>query len=301
MPNLLPTEIIDPDQSRHCHYLLLDPILRDPQGFDATRGALKHWLEQRPPVGKLVGDPSGARSAMTALRLMTLHNNQALFEQSRAWARDPRFRHISLCGWLESRHSMLAITRHLERAISQRTPGGQRIVLRFHDPRVMNHLLTILTPAQWSVLLGPIKQWIFVDHNGQLKRLRHPGIWQRQLDLTPPQMAAIHRIELINQCLEAWKREQPETDLPDEASAIIDRHLEYAEQYGIEDQASRIAFALQGAWTRPDFHRHSTIQNLLHRMMHSQQRYIALTDALTEADWQEIIGSPKKDFEEVLS
>ncbi|WP_251975882.1 DUF4123 domain-containing protein [Salinicola avicenniae] len=301
MSEILATEHVEFVESRQCNYLLLDPILQDPQGLNATPGGLKQWVEQKPLAGMLVTDPSGARSPKHALRVMTFGQDPALAQQSEAWAQDPNVRHASLCGWLESPQPLFAIARHLQRAVLQKNPAGKNVILRFHDPRVMNHLLTILTPAQWSVLLGPIKQWIFVDHNGKLKRLRHPGVWQRQLDLSAAQMAAIARIELINRCLEAWKREQSGVVLPDDANAILDRHLERAERYGIRDQASQIAFALQGAWTRPDFYRHPLIQNALRQLAQSQQRYITLTDTLNEADWQRLASSPEEDLEESLT
>lgn len=92
---------------------------------------------------------------------------------------------------------------HLRRRMVLRRPGGNSAWLRFHDPRVFQHLRWLLTPAQMASLMGPVTAWTWYDP------LR--ACWQEQecpqtdprarLSLSPSQWQALEQFEALTRRL----------------------------------------------------------------------------------------------------
>jgi hypothetical protein len=64
--------------------------------------------------------------------------------------------HASL---IDTTMSLAELTHHLRRFIMIRTVDGRAYTLRFADCSVVPILATVLAPAQWAALLGPIARW----------------------------------------------------------------------------------------------------------------------------------------------
>jgi hypothetical protein len=88
-----------------------------------------------------------------------------------------------------------ALTQHLRRFIMIRTEAGKAYTLRFADCTVLPILATVLTPAQWAALVGPIARWCVHGLDGALQTLpaADPAVYPATtpLVLTVEQLAAL--------------------------------------------------------------------------------------------------------------
>lgn len=76
--------------------------------------------------------------------------------------------HASL---IDTTLSHAELTHHLRRFIMIRTADGKAYTLRFADCTVLPILSTVLAPAQWTALVGPIARWCVHGRDGALHAL----------------------------------------------------------------------------------------------------------------------------------
>ena len=76
--------------------------------------------------------------------------------------------HASL---IDTTLSYAELTHHLRRFIMIRTGDGKAYTLRFADGTVLPILSTVLAPAQWTALVGPIARWCVHGFDGVLQAL----------------------------------------------------------------------------------------------------------------------------------
>lgn len=183
--------------------LLLDRELSDPL---ARALATESMRDRQHPVNPL-------RAALPAdkyLKLVRLETFELpILDESLAIASaqctQPGNPARSIGGWLFSRDVPTdRVARQLERAIVVRIENAPDALLRLWDPRVLPHLLRILSAEQMAEALGPIACWAWMDRSGQLQVMRRPAIETAvhlPLRLTTEQDQAIDRIEYINTVL----------------------------------------------------------------------------------------------------
>nr|CDQ36525.1 hypothetical protein BN993_06033 [Virgibacillus halodenitrificans] len=196
---------------------------------------------------------------------------------------------VPLCGWLISRHASTSLAAYLGRQLKQMTPEGKPALLRFYDPRVLEHLPRIFEPWQLSALLGPIDRWVYLDTELQLRCLEPHGEVRRLggLKLSAEQWHAIQRIGQINRCRELYRTLPGTAGLHKASAKTVDALLVAARNTGLRDSSEMATFVLHGLTTRDDFYRHPIMQALLGRLG-GQLNYIGLSNQLSDADWEEI-------------
>ncbi|WIX34210.1 DUF4123 domain-containing protein [Salinicola sp. JS01] len=196
---------------------------------------------------------------------------------------------VPLCGWLISHHASTSIATYLGRQLKQMTPEGKPALLRFYDPRVLEHLPRILERWQLSALLGPIDRWVYLDTEMKLRALDPHGEVRRLGGLKPSaeQWRAIQRIGQINRCRELYRTLPGSAGLSAAPANSVDALLVAAHDLGLRDRADVATFVLHGLITRIDFHRHPIMQTLLGRLG-GRLNYIGLSNQLSDADWEAI-------------
>lgn len=264
-------------------YRLVDPseapdwVLSDEARQQAT--LIRHPLLAQTPAQRLYLERIGQdRSAQLASQL----------ERQRAERGAGLLGPVPLCGWLISRHASTSIAAYLSRQLKQ-TPEGKPALLRFYDPRVLEHLPRILEPWQLSALLGPIDRWAYLDTELHLRCLDPHGEVRRLggLKLSAEQWHAIQRIGQINRCRELYRTLPGSAGLSKAPAESVEALLIAAHCAGLRDRPEVATFVLHGLTTRIDFHRHPIMQALLGRLG-GRLNYIGLSNQLSNADWEAI-------------
>ncbi|WP_251978928.1 DUF4123 domain-containing protein [Salinicola avicenniae] len=196
---------------------------------------------------------------------------------------------LPLCGWLISHHASSSIATYLGRQLKQITPEGKPALLRFYDPRVLEHLPRILEPWQLSALLGPIGRWLYLDTELQLRCLDPHAEVRRLGGLKPTaeQWHAIKRIGQINRSRELYRTLPGSAGLSEAPAESVDALLVAAHNAGLRERPDVATFVLHGLTTRIDFHRHPIIQAMLGRLG-GRLTYIGLSNQLSDDDWEAV-------------
>ncbi|MFQ3790415.1 DUF4123 domain-containing protein [Halomonas sp. A29] len=270
------------------HYLLVDPLRHDPviQGESRRRHVLEQLAKAVPPKVYLMGNARGAELPEERVRLYAVNKGDELWQASQAWVASDKGR-LSVCGWLESQHSLHTLGRHLDRLMIQHHPEQGRVHFRYFDQRTLHHLALILAPHQLASLLGPVRRWEYVDINGERQVLENQGM-QTRFSMEADQWASVARLARINLCLRGWKHNVAPEPLPLDASLRVDHFVKMAESYGITEEVELIAFVLHGLATHERFDRHPLMAEVLRKRRHDGMSYVSLTDGFTEKEWMTI-------------
>ena len=243
---------------------------------------------------ELVRNPFFAQTPSQNLYLQSL-DSESVEEMKRELLRERNARASSLlgpvpfCGWLMSRYSCRTLATYLSKQLSQKSRKGNRALLRFYDPRVLQQLTRILEPWQLSALLGPVDRWVYLDKENRVREIAPHRSGQRHLGslhLTAEQWQAIHRIGQINRCFERYRALPKEDQQTPATDGLIDNLLVAAYANGLTERVDMTAFVLHGLMSHVDFHRHPLMQNLLRQVGGSS--YIGLTNRLTDKEWEVI-------------
>jgi hypothetical protein len=204
-----------------------------------------------------------------------------------------------VCAWLFTD----APLKRLQQALCQRLdagyPNGERIYLRYFDPRVMPRLSALLGPSAdqpsppystLSQLLGPVQTWCHLDREGQLQRHDNPqpadGVFCARLRFDAAIAAAIDRIEAINLTARALIQQAIPCKQSDDAD--IDTHLVQAQALGLHDTADLVAYAWRATHHGTPF----TLQGKLHELIARAATHGIPFEALLEECLPSIIQSP---------
>lgn len=201
------------------------------------------------------GDPQSAPLLVELLGTERAH--QDLLAESIARAQE-QVRNAggphSVCAWLFTDVSLKRLQQAMRQRLDARYPRGERIYLRYFDPRVMPRLAVLLgSPAgkpmppfgDLSQLLGPVHTWCHLDREGHLQRHDNPQPVNHEfgghLRFNETTAAAIDRIEAINLTARAlFQRAVPCKQSDD---AMIDTHLVDAHNLGLHEAADLVAYA----------------------------------------------------------
>ncbi|MCD7100423.1 DUF4123 domain-containing protein [Stenotrophomonas sp. MMGLT7] len=208
------------------HYADLDTVCLLPRGWDRHRRMMPLLVE---------------------LKKFPERRRLELLERADRWSLEndmPFFSALLVCS---TNVSLLAS--HLRRQMVLSRPGAQRAWLRFHDPRVFRHLRWLLTPAQMTVLLGPVQCWTWFEtlecrwHSqpSPETELQPSSI---SLNPTSAQWAALDQFDALNLCL---RDIMDESDIPptDEMALKLADALVEAASIGLQDIADKGLYARQ--------------------------------------------------------
>lgn len=218
----------------------------------------------------------------------------ASLDLARAGARTRRSGLI--CGWLYATCEVAQLASRLKTCLDVVVPSRRvgldsaHELFRFFDPYVLLHLPSLLTPAQWKFLYGPLEGWAVLDWQANLAWLPPPGAEAgdtTRLLIKPDQWARIVRLGAVNHALASLARmgDPVETDTMTQADALVARFdHDYA---GGRDQ-ERTLFAVHGLRVHPAFDRHPWVAQAI---AHAREQGHDLGEALNEfddADWTRI-------------
>lgn len=280
--------------------ILLDPFAGNHllAAIDALTSPPAHRLMLEDPIFK--NDLQNAPLLVELLSDEATH--QTLLSQSIVRAqeqvRNPGGPH-HVCAWLFTD----APLKRLQLALCQRLdagyPNGERIYLRYFDPRVMPRLSALLGPSAdrpsppystLSQLLGPVQTWCHLDREGQLQRHDNPrpadGVFCARLRFDAAIAAAIDRIEAINLTARALIQQAIPCKQSDDA--VIDTYLVQAQALGLHDTADLVAYAWRATHHGATF----TLQRKLHELITRAATHGIPFDALLEECLPSLIQSP---------
>jgi hypothetical protein len=181
-------------------------------------------------------------------------------------------------------HAQLAL--HFKARSLLGSDGGNRWLLRLHDPAVVHQLRWMLSPATWAWLAGSIEQWTYVldgswhSFEPVVANGVHPAK-PNQRDLE-----RMHRVGAINSvCARtrrqgdayAWQR-GPQIE------ALIERARA---AHRLQREADQVGFALDGLLCGEHFDRHPALADRLAARA-DEDTYADAVGDLDASDWRDI-------------
>jgi len=120
-------------------------------------------------------------------------------------------------------------------------PENMDILLRFHDPRVFEQLMMVLSAAQKQAFLGAAHHWWFVDRRGQLQDVA-AKFDQKDAFLAPLTLSGMQESALLDasepdqvaQLLQSGAPNDYQTLRPAERYDFIVRHMASARGFGVQ-------------------------------------------------------------------
>jgi hypothetical protein len=197
-----------------------------------------------------------------------------------------------VCAWLFTDVPLKRLQRALRQRLDASYPKGERIYLRYFDPRVMPRLSVLLgsstdrsspTYSTLSQLLGPVRTWCHLNREGGLQRHDNPqpndDVFCARLRFDEPLAAAINRIEAINVTARALIQRALPCKQSDDA--VIDTHLVQAQSLGLHEADDLVAYA----WRATQYGAAFTSQPGLHALITKAATHGIPFDALFESSF----------------
>lgn len=200
---------------------------------------------------------------LVELRAMAKDARSMLFARAEAWDSAHDEPYFSALMRTSATNPQLAS--HLRARFIARNPAGGTCWLRFHDPRVFQHLLWILTPGQIQGLLGPVTLWTWRDVQGRWHaRSRDDRAEAKSPQLSAAQWDTLGRIGLLNRTLLRLARKYPALVMDDAFAQRVERLLaESFVRHGLKDEADRRLYVEQIIRFHPSIHQHPSLENRL--------------------------------------
>ncbi|MTV40020.1 DUF4123 domain-containing protein [Duganella radicis] len=137
---------------------------------------------------------------------------------------------------------------------------GSRWVMRYYDPRVLPHWLSVLTEEQRAEALAGIAQWSYVDCRGELQTLHHEGGYL-PAPSRPVELSAAQVDRLMDACLPYTMTDLLLSDHVEELRAIPDferydfflRQLTRAKEHGVTGMADLKTYCFLATLLGPEF------------------------------------------------
>lgn len=166
-----------------------------------------------------------------------------LLDRAQRWAHRHHMPLFSLL--FSSEHTAAQVSTGLVRRMILRREDGQRVWLRYHDPRVLRHLQWLLDEGQRATLMAPAHAWLGFDP--LCKRwhqwLRPEAAQSLYLRLGSDQWHAVSQFEALNRCLRDLVEAGRESG-DDIAQRVLEGLLE-ARKHGLVQLADTVLFARQ--------------------------------------------------------
>lgn len=204
----------------------------------------------------IFGDAEHLAPQLLRLTVQHLPLLDALAEVAIAAALDPKQPPTCICGFLVAAdRSTKGLAAHLGRHLDPMTHDGRKILLRFHDARVLPRLWHLLDAEQRGNLLGPIDRWLLLSRDGDLAELQMPdskaGSPRARIFLSESAMDGALRIEVLNLAIRSLRTAEHAISLNDDAK--IDQAIVRAQRMGLSSPEDLAAYAAL-AWQWPTNH-----------------------------------------------
>lgn len=235
----------------------------------------------------------GASAPLLALLRIDDYNDPLLPESLHSALAEADGASQAVRGWIyiADDEDSTAIAERLGRWLSVREPGGGEALLRWYDPRVLEHLPAILSPGQWRRLRSGIRAWATLDRHGELA-------WAPEAAEDPPpspgaprldaaQMQRLRRLEAVNTALGIHVQAGGSVDgaSRERADALVAR---FDEEYATGFPQDRVVFALHGLQIHPAFDRHPAVAGLLSRARQTNSGLAQALGAVEVQSWRRV-------------
>ena len=276
-------------------YLLLCPRYCDPMALsgpdqiDAAQGLYA------------ISQPHVQLPAHWALRLVDLQQRPDIAAQAVQWLEDTRtFARDLFGGWLTTDASPVVIITHIEQHMVQRRPDGQRMLLRFFDPRVMDQLACLLDDAQRQVLMGPITHWTLPDADRRLLTIERPDLPRTRLSpaatlIRTEQWQAIELTERVERIRRCWQNVLQGHPLPSDHYQRILTWMSLANAHGLSDETDVTTFILLGIEQGWRYDKTPAFQRLLRQHRGTDTPLTALIAQMTTQEWSHLTQTHHRD------
>lgn len=264
-------------------YLLLNPTPFDPQAL-STDAIRQH--QQRPHTIATFDNPAAPAIVSRQLRLQPAPEGSALHQESLSWPAllDERYPGC-VGGWIASPLPLESLAMSFQQALVHRKPEGKRGLIRLFDPLVLQHLEASLLPEQLGALLPFADQWTYSDLNGALHTLTLTARASR-FALTASQWAALSRLETTRTAVQTLKKIWP-GPLPFDVTVQVDRFVEEALAYGIDDEEDLLNYVQLGMTLEDGFDQLPVFKRLLAHVRQGH-RFSTLLALQSQRGWPEL-------------
>ncbi|MBD8577917.1 DUF4123 domain-containing protein [Pseudomonas syringae] len=227
---------------------------------------------------------AGLLPVMLILDELSLTQRLALIKRVQRWqvSNDYPF----FCALIESTKPAEQVARHFNRQLLLRRPGEQFSVLRFHDPRVFEHLRWILMPTQLATLMGAADAWYWQDTDGQWQCEIRPELKTLTMVLFQHQLDTLGRLGVLNRILDHLRLEALSTrfdmDVVRQLDAVLSRAYNHE---GLREDADVQLYACQAVTLHRDIHQHPLLIDALNQVRAGHCTY---ESACRKVDHQEL-------------
>jgi hypothetical protein len=231
-----------------------------------------------PPAKSLpVDDPIFESNIIRSPLLLELNHaipcHLELLQESLQQAREQNLQRSGpprICAWLFAEVTLERVRNDIRQRLNVRYPNGDRVYLRFFDPRVMPHLARILADADaaqsnFSDLLGSIYVWCHLGPEGKLVSYKQTASTftgaEGRLHFNQATANAIDRIGMLN--LAARELINIGMNHGQWDSASIDSKFLEADEMGIVLAEDKIAYAWRAVAQGENFSKSPELKNLI--------------------------------------
>jgi len=249
---------------RNCSFALVNPLDVD----QAQWADLPH----HPLIAAHLKASPRQLPILIDLLSLTRESRQELV--ARAWTWERANGNSFFCGLIESPEPVERMVSHLSRRLLIKNAAGPKLLLRFYDPRVFEHLRWIFTPVQLAALMGPASVWYWLDGGGQWQREVRPELKTYSLRLESQQLLALGRIGTLNRILKSLRRTEPNRDIDISLIRKIEGWLRDALEEGLSEVADLQLYISQSLKFHPGIQRHPALVNALHAVQMGHCTYV---------------------------
>lgn len=237
---------------------------------------------------KPLKDQSHLAPVLLDLRQMDKDARIALLMCSETWDRDHDTPYFSALLVADVSHRQLAS--HLRSQTIVRSPSTGQSWLRFHDPRVFQHLRWVLSAAQMDDLLGPVSIWTWRDQEGKWQTHSRDGApGTASAALTPQQWDTMSRIGILNRTLLQLSRKISAFVADDAMAQRVEKLLsESFVLHGLRDESDRRLYAEQIIRIHPLVHRHPDLVSRLAQARTGECTYVGACSNLDDEEIRRI-------------
>ncbi|GKX56754.1 hypothetical protein SOASR030_28660 [Leminorella grimontii] len=238
-------------------------------------------LTRRPYLLEIKDDEAGDSLLDASIRL-------AISETMRDRSDPSRFR--CMCAWLTSSDDINLLSEKLALKSIIKQGDGNETLFRFYDPRIMDLLLEILQPAQFSNGLYRLSGWFWLSRESKLCSYpisvvkTNAPVWY----LTKEQKKSLSRSTWINICLDK-QFIYPNVYINKLTVSELDGLLSYIDNnYGIDEKDDAITYAHYIMTKSRNIDNHPEIKRLLNEWDKENELLSVLLGNVEQRVWDEM-------------
>lgn len=189
---------------------------------------------------------------------------------------------------------------HFARYTHTELNTGDKVVLRFYDPRILPRFIQVLDDKQLAHFIAPIAHWWFSDRDGELKDIAGPALLPMPQDtpfmLTDAQENALAEVSLPERIINAL-RDEFETPFAQRSEYALYRDASMlvaaATKLGLSAWGDLRFFCTCGFATAVTFFEHPLVAKALLAMTKKEATLAEAIKSIPPETWDEIVsGKP---------